>query len=170
MDHHSFLIKSAMGGSRPPLWQLVRELKRTAPKTAGRESGRYALQASSKFKPKPFPASSKESLKATKLPKEAALIKAAVRGMLKSKIRMLPQSAEMTAAIPQATGAVSAAKGYLQSLASANLDPGFLGKLTPQQRDKYLQMILGRGKAQGAMQSVRSVLPALPKDLKGLLM
>lgn len=98
------------------------------------------------------------------------LIKEAVRGMLRSKIRLMPQTPEFTAAIPKATEALSAARGYLQSMASANLDPALLGKMTQQQRNKYLQMILGRGNALQPTQKVRSILPSLPKDLKGLLM
>lgn len=98
------------------------------------------------------------------------LIKEAVRGMLRSKIRIMPQTPELAAALPKATEALSAARGYLQSMASANLDPALLGRMTPQQRDKYLQMILGRGNAPQPTQKVRSILPSLPKDLKGLLM
>lgn len=98
------------------------------------------------------------------------ITKQAVRGMLRSKIRLMPQTPELAAALPKATEALSAARGYLQSMASANLDPALLGRMTPQQRDKYLQMILGRGNAPQPTQKVRSILPSLPKDLKGLLM
>lgn len=102
--------------------------------------------------------------------KRSSVTKEAVRGMLRSKIRFMPQTPEFAAALPKATEAVSAARGYLQSMASANLDPGMLNKMNQQQRNKYLQMILGRGNASKPMQRVRSILPTLPKDLKGLLM
>ena len=164
MDHHGFLIKSAIGKGRPAIWKLLKDLGQESPKTIGRESGRYALKFPSQLKPGPTLSASKAEPKVTGLKKEA------VRGFLRSKLRVMPQTPELAAALPNATEAVSTARKYMQSMMSANLDPKFMGQMTSAQRDKYLQMVLNRGKPQQSMQKVRALLPTLPKDLKGLLM
>jgi len=167
VDYHSFLIKSAVGKDRPAIWKLLRALS-VKPGLPPIPGGKPTLKKSIVLKA-PALAYAKEA--PSGISKQAiSITKEAVRGMLRSKIRFMPQTPEFAAALPKATEAVSAARGYLQSMASANLDPGMLNKMNQQQRDKYLQMILGRGNAAQPMQKVRSILPSLPKDLKGLLM